>query len=203
VEVALEFLDRHDFEAFTMRRLARELGVTPMALYVYFRDKDELLDAVMDAGAREISLPSEEGPWREQLRELLHGVKRALERHPSALRFRVTRPFLGPETLRVPERGLRILQRAGFSRADAVSAWRALYSYTLGFACFSPDASGPDVRQRTRVAYAALPEDEFPALLAASAEILDAVAGDATFDFGLEHLLDGLESSCLGAKAKE
>ncbi|TMK62803.1 MAG: TetR family transcriptional regulator [Actinobacteria bacterium] len=49
----LELSDREGVEGLSMRRLARELGVTPMALYVHFRNKDELIDMVVDLGARE------------------------------------------------------------------------------------------------------------------------------------------------------
>jgi hypothetical protein len=95
--------------------------------------------------------------------------------------------------MRLPETVMRILGAAGFENADAVRAYRALFSYTLGFASFSSDASAEELRRRARVALAALPEDEYPAMIAASSEIIDAMAGDAAFDFGLERLLDGLE----------
>lgn len=194
VRAALDLLDREGTQALSMRRIAAELGVTAMALYVYFRSKDELLDAVVDAGAQEIVLPSEEGPWKEQMRELLHEVRRALERHPGALNDRLTRPFLGPGALRLPETAMRILGRAGFEKADAVNAWRALFSYTFGFASFSSDASAEEARRKARAALAALPEDEYPAMIAASAELVDAMGGEAAFDFGLDRLLEGLEA---------
>lgn len=193
VQAALDLLDREGLEALSMRRIAAEIGVTAMTLYVYFRNKDELLDAVVDAGAQEIVLPSEEGPWKVQIRELLHAVRRALERHPGALRDRLARPFLGPGAMRLPETALRILGSAGFEKKDAVRAYRVLFSYTLGFASFSSDASAQEARRRARAALAALPEDEYPAMISASAEIIDAMAGEATFDFGLDRLLDGLE----------
>ena len=45
---------------------------------------------------------------------------------------------MSPGIMRGPELGLRIMLRAGFGTTDAVAAWRALFSYTLGFASFSP-----------------------------------------------------------------
>ena len=36
----------HGIEAVTMRQLAAALGVSPMTPYRYFRDKDEIIDAV-------------------------------------------------------------------------------------------------------------------------------------------------------------
>jgi AcrR family transcriptional regulator len=193
VRAALDLLDRDGLDALSMRRIAAEVGVTAMTLYVYFRNKDELLDAVVDAGADEITLPSQEGPWKLQMSELLHEVRRALERHPGALRDRLTRPFLGPGVLRLPETALRILEAAGFEKEDAVRAYRALFSYTFGYASFSSEANAEEARRKARVALASLPEDEYPAMIAASAELTEAMAGDAAFDFGLDRLLDGLE----------
>src|SRR5256714_6916916 len=121
---ALELSDREGIEGLSMRRVAQKLGVTPMALYFHFRNKDELIDAVVDLGAREMTLPSERGPWKRQLRLLMEQIRRSVERHPGALRMRLARPLMSPGVLRGPELGLRILLRAGFSPSDAVGAWR-------------------------------------------------------------------------------
>ena len=42
VECGLALADAEGLEALTIRRLATELGVTPMALYWHFRNKEEL-----------------------------------------------------------------------------------------------------------------------------------------------------------------
>src|SRR2546421_2356695 len=195
---ALELSDREGVEGLSMRRVAQRLGVTPMALYFHFRNKEELIDAVVDLGAREMTLPSERGPWKRQLRLLMEEIRRSVERHPGALRMRLARPLMSPGVLRGPELGLRILLRAGFSPKDAVGAWRALFSYTLGFASFSSESLTDDARRYARVAVAALPEDDYPALTAAAAEVVAAMGGEPQFEFGLRCLIDGLEARCLG-----
>ena len=48
VDKATQLLDDYGIADLTMRRLARELGVTPGALYWHFTDKQELLGAVAD-----------------------------------------------------------------------------------------------------------------------------------------------------------
>jgi TetR/AcrR family tetracycline transcriptional repressor len=194
---ALELSDREGIEGLSMRRVAGKLGVTPMALYFHFRNKDELIDAVVDLGAREMSLPSERGPWKRQLRLLMNEIRLSVERHPGALRMRLARPLMSPGVLRGPELGLRILLRAGFSPKDAVGAWRALFSYTLGFVSFSSESVAEDARRYARAAVAALPEDEFPALTASAAEVVAAMGGQAQFEFGLRCFIDGLEARCL------
>ena len=44
----MEFADADGLEAVTIRRLAQDLGVTPMALYWHFADKDALLLAIAE-----------------------------------------------------------------------------------------------------------------------------------------------------------
>jgi len=41
---------REGLDAVSMRRIADEVGLTPMALYRHYRDKDALLDALVDEG---------------------------------------------------------------------------------------------------------------------------------------------------------
>jgi AcrR family transcriptional regulator len=47
---ALEKLEAHQFEALSLRGLAREIGVSPTAVYRHFADKTELIAAIADRG---------------------------------------------------------------------------------------------------------------------------------------------------------
>src|SRR4051812_33187836 len=96
---ALEFLDEHGLDGLSMRRLAGELGVGTMTLYGWFRSKDELLDAVVDAAVAEHGPPEMDGPWQDRLRELMRFTREALGRHPAVVRLRAERPILRPEAL--------------------------------------------------------------------------------------------------------
>ena len=124
-------------DALSMRRLAQELDVWPMSIYTYFRDKDELLDALADDVVDSLELPSGRATWRNQMRALLNETRRALAADAGALSTRLPRAVTAP---RLSDAGLGILARAGFDEPDAASAWRALLSYTFGFALTSADA---------------------------------------------------------------
>ena len=73
VEGALALADAEGLEAVTIRRLAKRLGVTPMALYWHFPSKDELLDGVAASLFEKVdlSLGGASGGWQNQLRALL------------------------------------------------------------------------------------------------------------------------------------
>src|SRR5262245_37420120 len=49
VAAALRFLEREGQEAVSMRRVARAVGLTAMAIYHHFPDRDALLGALADA----------------------------------------------------------------------------------------------------------------------------------------------------------
>ncbi|MGH2987891.1 MAG: TetR/AcrR family transcriptional regulator C-terminal domain-containing protein [Solirubrobacterales bacterium] len=196
---ALALADRDGPEALSMRRLASELGVGAMSLYRYFRNKQELLDAVVDAAAAET--PAEvdvAGPWKEELRRLMRGVRASLARHPIGIWLRLRGPLLSPGALRVTEAGMQILERAGFDRPTAAHAYRALFLYTFGFAAFnSPDAP-EEARRQARAALMALGPDQYPALTSAAEEAAATMAGDDQYEFGLGRLLDGLQALAPG-----
>jgi AcrR family transcriptional regulator len=191
---ALDLLDRHGLEALSMRRLADHLGVGTMTLYGYFVSKDDLLDAVVDAAVADREQPALEGPWQDQLRQLMQASRRSLARHPSLVKVRAERPVLRPEALRFAESGLTILRGAGFNRSDAARAFRLLFTYVFGYVSFSPDEHANAARRASRAATAALPPDEYPTITDSAEELADAMAGEATFEFGLDLIIAGLEA---------
>ena len=57
LKTAMGRADHGGLEALTMRSLADELGVAPMALYRHIANKDDLIDAMIDTVFSEIGLP--------------------------------------------------------------------------------------------------------------------------------------------------
>jgi AcrR family transcriptional regulator len=138
VETVFRLLEREGWEALSMRRLAQELDVWPMAVYRYFRDKDELVDVLVAQVIQEIHLPSARGTWRARLRRLVEATRRALERAPPELRPRLAVALLAPDTSRVSDAALGILESAGYGADGARRAWAALAAYAVGFVEIAP-----------------------------------------------------------------
>ncbi|HEV3229735.1 MAG TPA: TetR/AcrR family transcriptional regulator C-terminal domain-containing protein [Solirubrobacteraceae bacterium] len=208
LRVARQLVDREGLGALSMRRLAQELDVWPMSVYRYFQDKDALLDALAADAAEAIPVPTAGAPmpsagasWRTQLHSLLGDARTAIGEDPSGIGSRLARAFFTPGALRVSEAGLRILRAAGFDATEAASAWRALWSYTFGFAIFRVAPTATETLRQARTAIAALPDDEYPTLLATSNELAAALATEDEFDYGLDRLLDGLEAGLPSAAA--
>ena len=133
LEAARGIADREGIQSLSMRRLATDLDVWPMSIYTYFRDKDELLDALTDSAVETVALPSGRASWRKQIHALLDETRRVFG---PDLASRLPRVLATP---RLTEAGLSILAGAGFRERDATSAWRALLSYTAGSVLTSAD----------------------------------------------------------------
>lgn len=193
---AVEIADENGVGSVTMRALASKLGVEAMSLYNHVRNKDDILDGMLDTVVGEIDLPADAGDWREAMRRRAVSAHEVFRRHPWVPVLLDSRESRGPASLRYLDWVLGTLIGAGFSIDEASRAFSLLDSYIYGFAIqevnFSADGdASPEERAAAVAAY--VPEDTYPHLhrmaIHASATGYDA---DADFAFGLEIILDGL-----------
>ena len=112
---AIALADAEGLDALTIRRLAQELGVTPMALYWHFRNKEELLTGLTDQFWSELDTDvNEEAPWADQLRAMLESLVGVLRAHPSASQLLVAGEKQSPAALEATEVTLEVLRRGSF-----------------------------------------------------------------------------------------
>jgi len=81
---AVALADDGGVDALSMRKLAQELGVVPMALYKHVSNKDELLDGMVDVVVGEIDPPPSGTDWKTTIRQRVLSARSALLRHPWA-----------------------------------------------------------------------------------------------------------------------
>jgi AcrR family transcriptional regulator len=156
---ALVLADAVGLGGVTIRRLAGDLGVTPMALYWHFRNKDELLDAMMARIFSEVDpVLGESARWQEQFRTLMDSLAGALRAHPGAAPLFATRTNSSESSLRVTEVALDILRRGGFSPTEATRVSRHALSTIVNLVAgepgfIAPEDSGEllDARRRARL----------------------------------------------------
>jgi len=140
LDAALAVAAREGFERLSMREVARDLDVSPMALYRHVANKDDLLDGVVALLLGEIALPEESLPWEQRLR-LLAGEVRALARRRSrAFGLLLTRRAVGEGATRARAATLAALADAGLDREAAARSERLLSTLVMGFAL--SEASG-------------------------------------------------------------
>lgn len=141
VETAIRFIDREGAQVLTMRALAHDLGVGPMALYRYVSGREDLLEAVVAElleGVRHDLDEELSKTWQGYLQALAHAVRRIAVEHAAAFPLVATRhpaaPWLRPplRSLDLVEDFLQTLTRHGFTDAQTVGAYRAFSSFLLG-----------------------------------------------------------------------
>lgn len=132
IEAALALADEGGVEALTMRKLADQLGVRAMSLYNHVANKDDLLDALVDAAMSEIAVPSADADWRAQVREIAVSAHETLLRHAWVVGLGA-RQRPGPGLLRYGDSLLGCFRNAGFSKELTYHAYHVIEGYILGY----------------------------------------------------------------------
>jgi TetR/AcrR family tetracycline transcriptional repressor len=183
VERALELGDAEGLEAVSLRRLASELGVTPMSLYRHVKDKQDLVNAMYEAIVEGFDLKADIKPsmkWTTQLRRSLMNII-ALHERPVALPLAIAYSGSGsPAIWRLYDDGLDILLRGGLTRREAVAVNRMLSILVAGYLMLFRQAPPPEpnelalARKRFELELLSLPRAEYPNVAASAAELVDA-----------------------------
>jgi AcrR family transcriptional regulator len=166
LQSAIAIADTAGIGALTIRSLAQDLGVKPMAIYYHVANKEEILDGIVDLVFAEIELPEADGDWRSELVRRASSARRALSRHHWAIGLMESRKSPGPATLQHHDAVLRTLREAGFSVEMTAHAYALLDSYVYGFALQEAALPVPGRRhrrRRERIDHAAVPHRQVPA----------------------------------------
>jgi AcrR family transcriptional regulator len=195
---AVELADRDGLDGLSMRRLGQELGVEAMALYRHVRDKDDLLDGIIEVVVGQIDRPKPVKDWTTSIRRQVMAARSVMLRHPWARRVLEERGTTGPAVLAYIESILAILRDGGFSLDLAHHTMHVLGSRFFGFTqdVFEDSSDGPST-DADAIAMGAMAAT-FPRIteLATSVShegVLGACDDDVEFAFGLDLILDGLE----------
>jgi AcrR family transcriptional regulator len=201
VAAAVELADRGGLDSISMRKIAEELDVVPMALYRHVANKDELLDAMVDAVAAEIDSVEADIDWKTAMRRRILSARRMLLRHPWAARVIETRTDPTPALIGYIDEMIGLLLAGGFSIELTHHALHAMGSRMLGFSQELFDDT-PDVDPDTEAAMLEAMSQAYPnigAMIAIVTHDDSSRVGDRgcddqfEFEFALDLMLDGLE----------
>jgi TetR/AcrR family transcriptional regulator, tetracycline repressor protein len=143
VRAAIEIVRAGGYQEMTIRGLAAELGVAPMSLYRHIRDKDDLLDEVVDRLLAPAWGPSAaEDDWQAWLIEAAAKLRHFLVTQPAALHVYLSHPVASPAAIERMNAMLDVLRRTGADEATAQRAYGALHTYTIGFAALEASRAG-------------------------------------------------------------
>jgi AcrR family transcriptional regulator len=198
LRAAIKLADKSGIESLSMRKLAQELAVEAMSLYNHVRNKDDILNGMVDVVFSEIDMPSAAANWSMAMRQRAISARQALLRHPWAIGLMESRVQPGPATLRHHDAVLRSLRTAGFSVEMAAHAYSVLDSYIYGFTLNEltlPFESSDKVAEVAGNIMREFAAGEYPYLAEMAVEHAMKPGynyGDE-FEFGLDLIIDGLE----------
>jgi TetR/AcrR family tetracycline transcriptional repressor len=200
VDRALALADKSGLDALTIRKLATELGVTPMALYWHFRGKDELLEGLADRVWSEMDLTVDRSaPWTEQVRGLLESLVRVLRSHSAAPQLVLQSEKLNSKAkFDATELTLDILLAAGFSPQDASSAARAALWTGIMLVMSEPgiesldDPEREELQRKKQVILATQSPAKYPRLVECAIPMTACDDPDEHYRFGVELFIGGL-----------
>jgi AcrR family transcriptional regulator len=197
---AVALADRDGVESLSMRRLAQELGVVPMALYKHLANKEEMLDGMLDEVVGEIDPPRTDSDWKTAVRERILSARRALLRHPWASRVMETRTEPTPVVMAYMDSMIGMFRVGGFTIDLTHHAMHAMGSRLMGFSqeLFNDNADSDPAMDAEM--YGAM-ADAYPSIyelfLAVSHDDASVVGPGCDdqfeFEFSLDLMLNGLE----------
>jgi AcrR family transcriptional regulator len=213
VEAAIELADAEGLGALSMQRLAERLGFSTMALYRYVPGKAELIDVMVDAACGEPpELGWADGGWREKLELWARESYGLFVRHPWMLQVVTSRRLMGPNELAWFDSGLSAVTGIGLTGEEMIEVLILVNAYVRGLAQALVDVAVAErdtgvSERRWYSAYEPLlkrfdREERYPALRdileeGAFDESDEGSGPDDAVEFGLQRVLDGIESFVL------
>ena len=197
---AMVVADAGGLSGLTIRSLATQLGVKPMAVYHHVANKEAILDGIVDLVFAEFAVPSPGHDWLEEMRRRSVSVRNVLRTHPWAIPLLQSRTHPGAATVRHLDACIGTLREGGFSVPMTAHAYALIDSYVYGFALSEAalPINGPEtVAEVAGPMMARIPADLFPYLAEFSAEHVMRPDYDYALevDFGLDVVLDGLAAA--------
>ena len=142
---ALALVDAGGLAACTVRALAADLGVTPMAIYWHVPGKEDLFTAVLDAVLAEIPT---DGLPADPFEALAAGARRyreAFVKHPNAAPLLASHPMpTGEVALGIMAMMLDLLAVAGLDETDRMCGYLLLAQFVMGSVLTEHDPEQPD-----------------------------------------------------------
>lgn len=187
-------IERDGITTLSMRRVATELGSSPMAIYRHVRDKDELLVLVLDELAREVPRPVLATEPRTRLAQVCRTMHDGLATYPWVVDVLAQGDLIAPSILWLVEEIVDTLLQCGLSRTEAADGYRAIWQFTVGELMIRNGVARTAALGRMPFVISVLTSvdpAELPALASVAGEWAGARERDA-YDIGLHALIEGL-----------
>jgi AcrR family transcriptional regulator len=198
LRAAISLADRDGIESLSMRKLGHKLGVEAMSLYNHVRNKEDMLDGMVDVVFSEIDLPPGGVDWRTAMRKRAISAHQVLLRHTWANGLMESRATPGPANLRHHDAVLGSLRGVGFSVEMAAHAYSILDGYIYGFTLTEstlPFSKPGEVAKVAENIMEGFRPGDYPHLaeMAVNRAMKPGYSYGDEFEYGLDLILDGIQ----------
>ena len=197
VLTALQLIDEHGLEGFSVRSLGHALGVNPASLYHHFTGKPAILHLVCLQVMREGRVGERarvDQTWQAYLRRTAHGYRDGLLRHPNVAPLMAPTVLLRPFSLLHRERVAEKLHESAVPDRYIHPIIDSVEILAYGSALLNPQQQASDERLPIR------PDDHVPALARAVAEAPR--SAQEVFSTQLDALIEGWAVMTEGSRRK-
>jgi AcrR family transcriptional regulator len=134
VRAALELIDRDSFDAFSVRELAKHLGVGNMSLYWHIEDRDTLLTLVLDEMLGKIDLGNLPPDQLDGVEVLATRFVDAFKQHPQTIPLLALSPIvsIGPRGAQLFGKLIQLLLESGLDHSEMATTTIVLFEYLSG-----------------------------------------------------------------------
>jgi AcrR family transcriptional regulator len=148
LRAALEMIDANGIDSLSMRQLGQALGVEAMSIYYYFKNRDDLLDGVVEAVMQEIIDTVDKNHrrnqgWKTAARKFITAYRIVGNRHPMGFRLVAQRTLRTAAAKRVGQALTDAFAASGLNSEQAVIAYRAMTCFVAGFILFETSGMKP------------------------------------------------------------
>ncbi|WP_460717305.1 TetR/AcrR family transcriptional regulator [Nocardia heshunensis] len=215
VAEAISLMDAEGIDALTMRALGARLQAGATSMYRHVASREELLELAVDEVYAEVEVPHCDCPqdWRASVSACAQSIRSMAARHgwlPAALPC-VGLHYLGPNMLRLKESLFGVFGAAGFPGDEIDTAIACVLSYVMGVgiaeaAWLAKVARSGKTEQEWLTEFRPMLEPmlaTYPRLAKSPVvrgETEVRAARDAKFRYGLDRMLDGLESRLIDSE---
>jgi AcrR family transcriptional regulator len=201
VRTGLMVLDRDGMDALTMRKVAQELDTGAASLYVYVKNRDDLLVAMLDEAIADVvpQTSSRRVPWQKRLTALIDGGVEAMSRHQGLALVSFGSIPTSHNAMLIVERMIALLKEGSLDDTTVSWAVDLLYLYMTAVAAeqsaHNDSASLGETEagnvQKVREHFESLSAERYPMIVALGESLLSG-SGDQRTSWGLKVLLNGI-----------
>lgn len=199
VERALKIADTDGLDALTIRRLSDEFGVTPMAMYWHFANKDALLAAIGGAVIETVDLPERNKKLGPFLTTAMTSLVDAMREHPSVAPLVASQILHSERGCDLTEVTLDQLAEAGFDIDQAALIAHNAMQIAVMLVVGEPGMEvgvHPDDREGVLAEklsmLKSLPAERFPRLIAAAGALTSCASSEDYYEVGIATFVAGV-----------